>query len=379
MDETTQPLLDNNGIYEMKHRKSERKIRGKLSGTIKSVTKTNSLSQNITNLRVKDSKAKKIENRFIFKVYIHFFIQILFVISIIILSFKIKQFNSILSTSKFLFYTSLFISFILLIYPLFNDFLLKIRPYNYFYLLLFTISLSYIICKLLISFKSTFTYKFVKVSSILFIFQLLYLIINEYIHKKKHFDISNTSIFLGLCLLFIGSILYFIEKITFFKLILVILIILLFGIYLLYDTNLIFRETRRKFQENDYVLATIYLYIDIIQTIFELIKKFYNSYEPEAKPINKHGNAKSMIYTGDEAYTQLYQNDDEKKEDDSIIIKRTNSANDLKNIPTVIKEVENENDPEENVKDNDATDQSFKRTYSGKNLVFDDNEEDNEN
>ena len=166
-------------------------------------------------------------------------------------------------------------------------------------------------------------------------------------------DIGNTIAFIGLCLLFIGSILYFVKKITFFKLIFVILIVLLLGVYLIYDMNLIFLDTRRNFDEKDYVLATIFIYIDIIQTILELIVKFFNSFEPERMPIKKYNKTKRMIYTGDEDYENLYTQKSEKEkkidedEDDVIKIKRTNSVKGFKVDSKYIIKEEDENEEEE--------------------------------
>ena len=369
MDESAEPLLDNN---ENRNNKSERKKKGKISETLKT---TKPFAFNINNLKIKDSKEKKIKNRFIFKVYLHFLIHILFIILINILSFKIQQFHAIISKKTFLFYTFLILTFILLIYPLFNDYLLKHSPYNYFYLMIFTISLSYIISKIFISFKSASKYKIIKVSSILFIFQLIFLIINEYLYKKKALDVKKINIILGLCLILTGLILYFLEKISFLKLVFIIIFILLLSNYLIYDTDLILNEKRRKFKERDYVLATVYLYIDIIQTILELIQKFYNLNEPESRPVKCKGTAISMIYTGEEAYDQLYCQKEQDDKEEDYIIRRTNSAKRLKiDNNKIIKECENENDDEESENKNKNI-KKYKKIYSNKVLLYKDYDE----
>ena len=374
MDESTVPLWDNN---EIERRKSERKKRGKITQTIKTIKSfPSNINSNINNLKLKDSKAKKIENKFIFKVYLHFLIHICFIILINILTLKIGQFYYIIATSLILFSVFSILTFTSLILPLFFDKILRLKPFNYLYLIIFTISLSYIISKIFVSFEFTFTYAFVKVSSTLFLFQLIFLIINERVQKKKHLDIISTNIFSVLCLIFIGAILYYIErkKISFFKIILIVLFILLFANYLIYDTNIILNEKRRNFKENDYVLAVMYLYIDIVQTIFELIKNFYNLNEPEARPISNHGKAKSMIYTGDEDYYQMYIQEKEDDDDVKVVIKRTNSAK--MDLNTIIKECKEENDV--NIIESDKEDnRSVKRTYSGENLVFE-NKDDNQ-
>ena len=374
MDESVEPLLDNNNIQ---YPRTERKNKGKLSETT-FIPKSKSFALNLQNYN-KDSKTRKIENKFLFKIYLHFFGQIIFILLMTLFGFKNKTLNSILSNNKILFIIFIIIIFILLIYPLKYEQILKNPPYNYIYLTLFTISISYVICKILISFNSNL----IEAGAILFIIQLLYLIIDSYISKNDKLDLVNSSAFMGLCLLFIGSILYFIKKVNFLNLIFIICIILLFGIYLIYDMNLILLNTRRNFEENDYILATIYLYIDIFQTIGELIIKFYNSCEPEKKPIKKH-NPVSMIYTGEEEYENLYnQKEEEKKKedkDDKIEIKRTSSHKEFKLDPNkIIKENEvEENEESENEKEKEKSierDNSFKRLNSGEKLIFENKEE----
>ena len=374
MDESVEPLLDNNNIQ---YPRTERKNKGKLSETT-FIPKSKSFALNLQNYN-KDSKTRKIENKFLFKIYLHFFGQIIFILLMALFGFKNKTLNSILSNNKILFIIFIIIIFILLIYPLKYEQILKNPPYNYIYLTLFTISISYVICKILISFNSNL----IEAGAILFIIQLLYLIIDSYISKNDKLDLVNSSAFMGLCLLFIGSILYFIKKVNFLNLIFIICIILLFGIYLIYDMNLILLNTRRNFEENDYILATIYLYIDIFQTIGELIIKFYNSCEPEKKPIKKH-NPVSMIYTGEEEYENLYnQKEEEKKKedkDDKVEIKRTSSHKEFKLDPNkIIKENEvEENEESEDEKEKEKNiehDNSFKRLNSGEKLIFENKEE----
>ena len=370
MDESEEPLLDN---INNQYLRSERKNKGKLSETT-IIPKSKSLSLNLQ-ARNKDTKTKKIENKFIFKIYLHFFGQIVFILLMAIFAFKNKTFNSILSNNKILFFIFIIIILILLIYPLKYEQLLKNTPYNYIYLFSFTISISYIICKILIFFNSNL----IVAGTILFIIELIYLIIDSYFSKNNKLDLINTSAFMGLCLLFIGSVLYFIKKVNFFNLIFIILIILLFGIYLIYDMNLILNDTRRNFEENDYVLANIFLYIDIFQTFWELIKKFYNSCEPEKKSIQKYNATRNMIFTGEEDYENLYnQKEEEKKNNDnndnddkSLSVKRTNSHKEFKYKENKDSDNKNENEKEKEIEH----DNSFKRINSGEKFKFEKEED----
>ncbi len=357
MKESSEPLLNTN-----ERERTTRKNKAK-SGTLK--VKSNTLDH--FHSKLKDSQKRKTDNKFTFKVYLHLFCQIIFIFLMIIISFRIKIINQILSTNKVLFIVFSIILFITFTYPFYSDQIFKKDPYNYLYLLVFTISLGYILCKILILLNPSE----VKIGSVLLFFELIYLLIDSYISKKNNSDLTNTAPFIGLCLLFIGSIFYFIEKIRFMKLILTIGIVFLFGVYLIYDMNIIFLQVRRHFDENDYVLATMFLYIDLIQTTIELIGKFYNSCEPEKKQVKRNIEAKSLIYTGDEDYDEKYNpknQDDKDKGDEEVTIKKTYSAKGFK-VDQIIKETENENDD-----DSDEKNISFKNN-SDKKLVFETKEE----
>lgn len=371
IDESIEPLLDSN---ENSYPKSERKGRSKLSETIK----PKSFYLNIEEFKTNDAKIKKIENKFIFKVYLHLFAQIIFILLMLLLFIKSDTFNYIVCNNSIIFYIIFIIAIITFIYPIISDKILKNLPYNYIYLLIFTFNLGYIICYLL----KTVDPILIKIGGILIAIEFVYLCIDSYLSKKKNYDITNaitsTSIFIGLCLLFIGCILYFKERKYFLEIIFIILILVLFGIYLIYDINLIFQEKRRKFQENDYVKATIFLYIDILPTILELFGKFYNSYEPERMPIKKHNPSGSMIYTGDKDYEKRYtqKSEEDKETEDIRKAKRTHSDKGFKMDPSkIIKETENENEEyESNNEDEKEHEQSFKHSGEQK-LFFENNHE----
>ncbi len=130
--------------------------------------------------------------------------------------------------------------------------------------------------------------------------------------------------------------------------------------------NCIFIDKRRVFQKNEYVLATIFLYIDIFQTILELLEKFYNSCEPERKPVKKKTTKRGMIYTGEDDYKKQYRKESDEKDkkvnDDENFKKhhRRNSSSDLKRNLTfreknpILEDInEEEKDEEIEIKDNE--------------------------
>ena len=157
----------------------------------------------------------------------------------------------------------------------------------------------------------------IMIMSFLNIIEIIYLAIDSYLSKtneKTDIDIANTAVFMGLCLLIIGSTLCFLKKISILKFSAIFLILITLGVYILYDMNCIFLDSRREFKNTEYVRATIFIYVDVLSTLLELSEKLFNSCEPERKPSRKQSVRKSMIYTGDEDYKKYYKKDSDEKD-----------------------------------------------------------------
>lgn len=388
--ESSEPLLDEKNN---KKAKVERKKRGKVSETIKtkslSCLNLNFYYQEDENEKQKDSKTIKIETKFLFKIFFHLFCQFIFIILMLIILFNNETMNHFLSNSNNLFLFFIIFGLITFIVPIFSEKIINIFPYNYIYLSIFTLIISYFTCKVLIFLNSST----IIISVILFSSELIVLGIDSYLIEKDKINKINSIIFSGVCLVFIGLFYYFIKKIQLYKIFLIIIIILIIGYYLIYDMNLILSEKKKKFRENDYVPATLFIYSNIIPTMFE----FCDSFESRRKPIKKHKGQKTMIYTGDESYERLYNqkddeennNEDDEKKTNTLLPKRRNTDVGRKirlSQNNIIKEVENENDSDdkEDEKDNENsllnnndTDISFKN-QSGQKLEFE-NENENEN
>ena len=353
--ESTEPLLN---VPKKSFKRKERQ-----HGT---VAFESSFSKNLKKLySEKEPKLEKEKNKFLFKVYLHLLGQSIFIFIMLIFAFRFTFFTTLLIENNIIFYACLIILLIAFIQPLISDQILKNKPQNYIYLFIFTACISYILCKEAV----LFDFYLIMIMSLLNIIEILYLTIESYVVKnneKTETDIANTSTFMGVCILFIGAILCFLKKISIFKFSLVLLILLVLGVYIIYDMNCIFIDKRRVFQKNEYVLATIFLYIDIFQTILELLEKFYNSCEPERKPVKKKTTKRGMIYTGEDDYKKQYRKESDEKDkkvnDDENFKKhhRRNSSSDLKRNLTfreknpILEDInEEEKDEEIEIKDNE--------------------------
>ena len=389
--ESSEPLLDDKNN---KKSKIERKKRGKISETLKtksvSCLNLNYYYQEDENEKQKDPKTLKIETKFLFKIFFHLFGQLIFIILMLIILFNNETMNHFLSNSNNLFLFFIIFGLITFIAPIFSEKIINIFPYNYIYLSIFTLIISYFICKVLIFLNSST----VIITLILFSSELIVLGIDSYLIEKDKINKINSIFFSGVCLLFIGLFYYYIiKKVQLYKIFLIIIIILIIGYYLIYDMNLILSEKKRKFSENDYVPATLFIYSNIIPTMFD----FCDSFESRIKPIKKHKGQKTMIYTGEESYEKLYNqkddeennNEEDQKKDDELLPKRRNTdkGRKLRLIQNnIIKEAENENDSDdkEDEKDNENSllnnndnDISFKN-QTGQKLEFE-NENENDN
>ena len=359
--EAAEPLIS----YSAK-RYVERKPMSKISATRTELQ--NDLTMKFKKmLEEKEPKYQKIKSKFLSKVYLHILGQALFLIIMIFLAFKIKIFHNFLKQKNITLYIALISLLVTFIYPLISDQVLKSFPINYLYLLLFSLIIGYFLCRIAINFD----FSLIEIISLLNILELLYLLIESLIQKnneKTETDMANTATFMGLFILFVGSILCVIKQIKITKLLIIILILVFLGIYIIYYMNCILIDKRRTIKNDEFVLATMFLYIDIFQTFLDLLEKFYNSCEPERRPIKKQSHKKSMIFTGEEDYQLRYRKEEDEKnsyEDEYADLKRhkkRKSSTDLKrrididNKDSIIEEL----DDDENASDKEGNNKSIK-------------------
>ena len=194
--ESTEPLLN--------PPKKSFKRKERLHGT---VAYEPSFSKNLSKLySEKEPKLEKEKNKFLFKVYLHLLCQSIFIFIMLIFAFRFTFFTTLLIENNIIFYASLIILLIAFIQPLISDQILKNKPQNYIYLSIFTLCISYILCKEAV----LFDFYLIMIMSLLNIIEILYLTIESYIVKKNEkteMEIANTATFMGLVILFIGSIL----------------------------------------------------------------------------------------------------------------------------------------------------------------------------
>lgn len=97
------------------------------------------------------------------------------------------------------------------------------------------------------------------------------------IFTKTDFTMCGGLLFILLAVMFVGSILAIFIKNRVVNLVLSIFGVILFGIYLIYDTQLVIGKNSRKYSIDDYIIAALNLYIDIIQIFLYILSILGNS------------------------------------------------------------------------------------------------------
>ena len=212
---------------------------------------------------------EKIREGFITKVYGIIAYQIIITSFVIYLGFVSSTFKELLMTSISYYWICFITSIVCLLLPIIIPKLYQIVPINYIILTIFTLSYSWIIG------ARVCEYTFSNVMSALFLTFVTVLALSIYAFiTKNDYTIFGGTLFVCLVLLIFFPLMLFIVEIPFFNLIMTISSLILFSIYLLYDTQLLCGKGRHKFSEDDYILAAISIYLDIVILFIKILSIF---------------------------------------------------------------------------------------------------------
>jgi len=216
-----------------------------------------------------------LKNRIISKIYFLFFIQLSINFLFIYYSFNNEKFKNLLEKNNELFYLSIGITAIIFFFSFKNRILLTTVPFNYFFFIIFTLSLSYLICRVVI----LFTFKTILVLWTLLLIMVLSLSIYSYNLAKK-VQITSAVVFSSLSTISFSVIIKFVSKITIVNILLILLCLICFSIYLVYDVISLIEE--KEIEKKEYILVNVFLYTDIIKQFIKLIRmitKYFESCE----------------------------------------------------------------------------------------------------
>ena len=214
-----------------------------------------------------DFKDKNVRLGFIRKVYYILTSQLLLTVIFVIVAHNSLSFNTFQIENIWLFYVCLVIS-IICMYALgcYQKIARKV-PLNYILLLVFTLCESYIVSFI----ASRYDRDTVLIAASLTAAMTIGLTLYAIFTKTDFTTCGGILMVCCVCLIFGGILSIFFHN-KWLRLILAILGVILFGIYLVYDTQLVIGKNKNKYSIDDYIMAAMNLYIDIIQIFLYLLQ-----------------------------------------------------------------------------------------------------------
>ena len=209
---------------------------------------------------------QNIREGFIVKVFGIIACQLIFVFFIVLLGFQSETFHELLLTSNLLYILSVISLIGCLIIIIFNQSLLKKVPTNYIILFIFTFSSGWIIAIYTLNFSPS------AVLTTLFLTLCTVIILIIYAHfTKNDFSVIGGSLCSFLNLIILCSLVLIFINIPLLELILIFFGLIIFSIYLLFDVKLVIGTGAIKYKEDDYILAALNIYIDIIYIFVRIL------------------------------------------------------------------------------------------------------------
>ena len=219
---------------------------------------------NLISKKVKINKEIINKNHIITKIYFFFFLQVSITYIFIYYSFKNQIFQKLIKQNTQLFILSIAITGIIFFSSYKWKEVLTTMPFNYFFFLVFTLGISFLICKITI----LFSFPTITVLWILLLIMILSLSAYAY-NSTKDIKITEAIIFVTFILISFGIIIKFVAKIPIMDIILMLFCLISLAIYLIYDVKKLIEE--KKIGQKDSILVNLLLYTDIFRIFVKLI------------------------------------------------------------------------------------------------------------
>lgn len=208
---------------------------------------------------------KGIREGFIAKVFGLLACQLIILFLLVCIGFANETIHKILD-SRFMYYLFFLIAIGCIIIGFYDYSLFRKVPQNYIILTIFTFSMSWTV--------ASFTLEF-PISSVLIALGLtIATVVSISIYAlftKKDFTTFGGFLFNELVLLMLCSLILIFFPISFLVILSLFAGLNLFCIYLVYDIQLIVGNKERKISEDDYILAVMLLYLDVINIFARIL------------------------------------------------------------------------------------------------------------
>ena len=210
---------------------------------------------------------EKISEGFIYKVYGLLLVQLALTFGFVVLANEIKTLQIFILSHYWIFVVITFIPLIIIIFFMIDTKKTKEVPINYILLFFFSMTEGYSVAYFTLSFQKWSVYFVMLLTLIVTLILTIYAFITQ-----RDFSTLGGILWVSLLLLIIGNIInFYFFRLRLLKCMLEIIGIILFSFYLIYDTQLIVGNKTSKISEDDYILAVIMLYLDIINLFIYLL------------------------------------------------------------------------------------------------------------
>lgn len=140
-------------------------------------------------------------------------------------------------------------------------------PVNYILLALFTLTEGYLVSCVTAAYEPTTVFIAALLTASIVVALTIYAFTT-----KTDFTICGGLLFTALMALFVASILAIIFQSYILEIIISAFSVVLFSIYLIFDTQLILGKGELKLTIDDYIFAAMSLYIDIVRIFLEILR-----------------------------------------------------------------------------------------------------------
>lgn len=204
---------------------------------------------------------------FIRKVYLILSVQLIVTAIFVAISCFNDKYIRFVYENKWLIFVCLAVNLICMYTLIYVRKVARAVPWNYLLLFLFTITEAYMVSAITTQYDPTTVFIAAVLTAAVVIALTIYACTT-----KTDFTVCGGLLFAACMVLFVGSIIGIFYKNKIYQIILAAVAVLIFSIYLVYDTQLIMGNKENKFSIDDYIVAAMMLYIDIIRLFLEILK-----------------------------------------------------------------------------------------------------------
>lgn len=210
---------------------------------------------------------KNVRLGFIRKVYIILSVQLIITAGFVAMSVYVDEYERFIADNMWLFVICLVLYIVIFYTMIYVRSLCRKVPINFILLGVFTLAFSYIVTMTTVQFPPQTILIAAVLTCAIVVALTLYACFT-----KTDFTYCGGLLFVCGMVLMVGSLLSIFFRSRVFEVIISACSVVLFSVYLIYDTQLILGKGELKLQIDDYIFAALNLYLDIVMIFLEILK-----------------------------------------------------------------------------------------------------------